>query len=104
MGFKRNGNMNRLALSKDQDELHEACDSSCNLLSDASRLAVFEDGFELAHNAEGQDVWVVKNKDTAWFFVGTLEEVIAKIKDLPASDKDDDDNMDEGDDDTSEEE
>jgi len=70
--------------------LHEASDSSCLCGYDgdgSTCYEVFSNGFRLAAQAaEGDDVWEVRDNGgappTAYFFLGTEEEVLAKLRGL----------------------
>jgi len=77
--------------SDPSDMIWEACDSSClnGYDGDGSTCyEVFSNGYRLAKKAEGGEVWEIEDESTLWenrmtyFFVGTEDEVAAKLRAL----------------------
>lgn len=80
--FKRNADLSALVHST--EEVSEVADSSCTTGYDndgSTGLEIFENGFDLGQKAGDKDVWIVLSDGVADFFIGTLAEVIKRIKD-----------------------
>ncbi len=59
------------------EQLVEIADSSCTTGYDndgSTGIDIFENGFELAEKAAGQDVFEWRDNNTAYFFIGSEEK------------------------------
>jgi hypothetical protein len=84
--FDYDQNLNDLAQTKDMDEFYNTADSTCTTGYDndgSTGFEIFKNGFELAKQANGP-IWVIQrdDRDVAFFYVGTFDEVWNKISKL----------------------
>lgn len=90
MEFVRNTEVIAAASKLTQNQLFDAADSTCTTgyNNDGSTgLEIFENGVELGIEARLNEIYVIYDNDiedeeaddTAWFFIGTKEEVIGRL-------------------------
>src|SRR5271157_4803360 len=68
---------------KCDDMLSDSADSSCTTGYDndgSTGFEIFENGYSLGKRAGDKAVWYVRDDDSAWFFIGTEDEVCAALR------------------------
>lgn len=84
--FKKNVDLADLVLSKEPSDVSDIADSSCTTGYDndgSTGLEIFENGFDLGLKAGvHKEVWAVFGSGTAWFFIGSLDEVTKRVEAL----------------------
>lgn len=90
--FRHDADLQKLAESRSQVDLDAAADDAFSMSDDdEKKYEAFEAGFDLGKSAGTKDVWEVliapddDSLKTSYFFIGTKEEVIGKLKKLPVS-------------------
>ena len=90
MEFERNTEVIAAASKLTSNQLSDAADSTCTTGYDndgSTGLEIFQNGVELGVEAALNDIYVIYDDDiedeeaddTAWFFIGTKEEVINRL-------------------------
>ena len=100
--FSRSKKVQKMADSKSRHLLEDKADTSCTTGYDndgSVGTELFENGFDLAQEANGREVFEVESGDNALFFIGTEEEVLARISALPDKGDEDEDEDEDGDED-----
>lgn len=94
--FRRDADIQKLAEARMQVDLDAIADDAFSQSDDdEKKYEAFEAGFNLGKSAGTKDVWEVilpeseskEGLQMSYFFMGTKEEVIEKLKTVPAADE-----------------
>jgi len=80
--FQQSEHLQQLVAALDEEELSAKADGTCTTGYDndgSTGYSLFKTGFELAQKAQGKPVFVVFCDEIALFFIGTEDEVAARI-------------------------
>lgn len=84
MNFPKGSKAAELIAKVEYDDLCEICDSSCTTGYDNNGsigFEIFENGFNFAIAANGNQIYFHEDENTAFFFIGPLDKIEEKLSD-----------------------
>ena len=89
--FKKSLKINELVAKMNGDDVCSVASSTCTNLGDdgdTSGLDVFKNGFMLAQEAAGKDVYASHTEGTSYFFIGAEEDILGRLAAEQGRDRD----------------